>query len=257
MNTGFLIVIGVVAGIGVLGILFAVSTPPLRDASQFNIFDEPKTTWDCRMKFGKGTTEMFECLEKLEMLAETSGSKVWVSLPETSCAYPWHPGNDNMTEIYVDEYREKFGSYDSTDPLQTSQVFHYVIQRHYADRGIIVHDVMTDRNSSQSGTGEGCNTVLERIWMLQVSNSDLDYFLNNGYNLVEEFDSASIWETKKKECFKFFNCDPFDESFSGCIGSKRDGTTIEKLCYNYAEITIDGGCISLQLPENMTAVRCE
>lgn len=41
------------------------------------LINEPKTALDCRMKFGKGTTEMFECLEKIkEKIATQSPSKI-------------------------------------------------------------------------------------------------------------------------------------------------------------------------------------
>jgi len=55
-----ILVISIIAGIIIFaGIVYAVF-----------VFNEPKTGKDCRFTYGKGTTEMFECLERIEGLSQ-------------------------------------------------------------------------------------------------------------------------------------------------------------------------------------------
>ena len=59
------------------------------------------------------------------------------------------------------------------------------------------------------------------------------------------------------ECYKIFHCDSsIDSSFATCVDSKRDGITIKEICADPNAITIENGCVRMNLSENMTLVSC-
>ena len=51
----------IIAVIVVVAIIVSISV-----GYMIYLINEPKTAIDCRMKFGKGTTEMYDCLEKID-----------------------------------------------------------------------------------------------------------------------------------------------------------------------------------------------
>lgn len=112
---------------------------------------------------------------------ETESTQTLVSLPITSCGYPWHESKHGKTKQYYQEYKNTFGNYDSSDPQENSEAMHYVITRYYEDKGKDILDVQTRYDLSIAGTGEGCNTTVGGSWHLKIQNTDLDYFLNSGY----------------------------------------------------------------------------
>ena len=118
-------------------------------------------------------------------------SKTWVSLPVTSCGYPWHESNHEKTEQYYDEYRNIVGYYDSSEPAENDKVMHYVITRYYEEFGIDVDDVRTIHDRSLSGFGEGCNTTVGGTWYVLINDYDLGYFLHNEYEHVGDYFSVS------------------------------------------------------------------
>lgn len=105
----------------------------------------------------------------------------WVLLPVTSCGYPWHESNHEKTKQYFVEYRNIFGNYDSSDPLESAQAIHYAVTRYYEDLGKDILDVRTVVDHSMPRTGEGCHTTVGATWHLKIQNNDLAYFLDNGY----------------------------------------------------------------------------
>ena len=109
----------------------------------------------------------------------------WISLPITSCGYPWHESNYEKTKQYSVEYRNIFGNYDSSDPLESAEAMHYVITRYYEDIGKDILDVKTTVDHSMPRTGEGCHTTVGGTWHLKIQNSDLEYFLDNEYVELE------------------------------------------------------------------------
>ena len=105
----------------------------------------------------------------------------WVSLPITSCGYPWHESNHEKTKQYYVEYKNIFGNYDSSDPQENDEAMHYIITRYYEDLGKTILDVKTSHDLSFADSGEGCNTTVGGEWHLKIQDDDLDYFLNNDY----------------------------------------------------------------------------
>ena len=116
---------------------------------------------------------------------EKEEPSTWVSLPITSCGYPWHESNHEKTKQYYVEYRNVFGNYDSSDPQENGEAMHYVITRYYEDLGKYLLDVKTSIDSSTAGVGEGCNTTVGGTWHLKIQNTDLGYFLDNRYVELE------------------------------------------------------------------------
>ena len=114
----------------------------------------------------------------------------WVSLPITSCSYPWHESNHEKTKQYYAEYRNIFGNYDSSDPQENAGAMHYAITRYYEDLGIDILDVVTLVDHSVSRTGERCNATVGATWHLKIQNDNLEYFLDNGY-VEQELETKS------------------------------------------------------------------
>ena len=128
--------------------------------------------------------------EKLDVntgLITDEGIKpVWISIPITSCGYPWHESNHEKTKQYYVEYRNVFGNYDSSDPQENAEAMHYIITRYYEDLGKDILDVNTSIDHSMDGTEDGCNTTVGGTWHLKIQTTDLSYFLNNGFIEQEE-----------------------------------------------------------------------
>ena len=112
---------------------------------------------------------------------ETKSTSTLVSLPITSCGYPWHESKHEKTKQYYQEYRDTFGDYDSADPQENADAMHYIITRYYEDLGKTILDVQTRYDLSLAGMGEGCNTTVGGSWILKIPNNELEDFLDNGY----------------------------------------------------------------------------
>lgn len=190
-----------------------------------------------------------------KVLEDTEIPLTWVSLPVTSCGYPWVEPNDGKTKQYFDEYRQTAEDYDGSFWLDTDRAVQYVITRYYEDLGVYVHDVKTYHDRTMERTGEGCNTTSGGTWFLQISYSDLDYFLNDGFEPVEFTDVKST-ESKILQCYALFNCDIANQNFKECIGSKKDGNTIDNICSN-SDITINDGCVDVKFPDGTGMTSCD
>ena len=129
---------------------------------------------------------------------EKEEPSLWVSLPVTSCGYQWHESNHEKTKQYYVEYTSVFGNYDSSDPLESAEAMHYVITRYYEDLGKDILDVRTIHDPSMASVGEGCNTMVGGTWHLKIQNTDLGYFLDDGYTNL--FDN---WENKTHDSKSF------------------------------------------------------
>lgn len=179
----------------------------------------------------------------------------WVSLPVTSCGAPWNSGEYEKTKFHTQEFRKTVDDYDGAFWYDMDRAIHYVIKQYYRELGIPVHDVTTYRNSSLSEGARNCNDNIGGMWFLQISESDLDYFLDNGYEHVA-FSEIKSTEDTLLTCYNLFNCDETKPSFKDCVETKKDGNTIEKIC-NDSIITKDGGCINAQFLDGTGMSVCE
>jgi len=179
----------------------------------------------------------------------------WVSTPVTSCGNPWNSGPNEKIDLYFDEYAHSVDDFDSSFWLDADRAVQHVITRYYEDLGISIHDVKTHHDRTMERTGKGCNTTAGATWFLQISHSNLDYFLNNGYDNVEFADVKST-ESIMLECYALFNCDITNQYFKGCIGAKKDSLTINNICSN-SNITIDNGCVEIVFPDGSKTIECD
>ncbi len=173
----------------------------------------------------KQTGKLIECAPDVyprfesEPEPTTLNEKTWVSLPVKSCGYPWHESKHEKTGQYYNEYKSTVEDYDSSSWQDVNSATHYVIMRYYEDLGITVFDVKTSRDSSLAGMGEGCDTTVGGTWHLEILNSDLSYFLNNGYDEQETLcfiiDSATSGESGSAVSLE--KCIPLsDLNYLGC-----------------------------------------
>ena len=112
---------------------------------------------------------------------EIKPTQTAVLLPITSCGYLWHESKHDKTKQYYQEHTDTFGNYDSSDPQQSGEAMDYVITRYYKDLGKTILDVQTRYDLFLEGMGEECNTTVGGSWILRISNTELNYFLSNGY----------------------------------------------------------------------------
>lgn len=188
---------------------------------------------------------------------------VWVLLPITSCGYPWHESNHEKTKQYFVEYRNIFGNYDSSDPFESAEAMHYVIARYYEDLGKDILDVRTSVDHSMPKTGEGCHATVGATWHLKIQNTDLEYFLDNGYIELENEGifhgkSLSYWQNldddslvQYYENFRNHEENFFDDLGVFLIKSYSEEKLLELGIVPAHEIEVDWTGIRPSLPPRM------
>ncbi|MCV0367564.1 MAG: hypothetical protein K5798_09935 [Nitrosopumilus sp.] len=80
----------------------------------------------------------------------------------------------------------------------------------------------------------------------KILRSAIDNDINNKW---KEYDSSV------SQCLSFFHCDASEKNFEQCISGKKDGITIEQLCFD-SKVTTESGCTTIEFPDDTSVIRC-